>query len=157
MLTNELGRHGAVGGDRSLSIEALLLKAAAVFNPFANGGGIIATVIIAGKLFVVDCRDFDVKIDAIQQGAGNALTVFFDLARRTAALFFRITEVSARAGIHRRDHHELTGKSEFAGGPGDGHLPVLQWLTQDFEGGAPELRQLIEKEDAILGKAYFAR
>jgi hypothetical protein len=39
------------------------------------------------------------EIDAVEQGAGDALAVVFDLARGAAALALDVAIVAARAGI----------------------------------------------------------
>src|SRR5438552_13681738 len=61
----------------------------------------------ARDITVLDSRNFDVKIDAVEQRPGNSLAVTLDLDRATAALAFQIAEVSARTGIHRGDEHKL--------------------------------------------------
>ena len=85
---------------------------------------------------VVDLRDLDVDVDAVEQGAGDALAVGFDLAWRAAAFAFRIAEVAAGAGVHGGDEHEAGGEGEAAGGAGDGDLAVFERLAQDLERGA---------------------
>ena len=39
----------------------------------------------------------------------------------------------------------------------DGNLALLQRLTQHFQGLSLELRQLVEKQDAVMGQRYFSR
>ncbi len=48
------------------------------------------------------------------------------------------------------------GKGDAAGGAGDGDFAVFQRLAHDFEGGAFELGEFVEKEDAVMGEADFA-
>jgi hypothetical protein len=55
-------------------------------------------------------------------------------------------KVTAGAGIHTGDQHELRGKSEAGAGPGNGHNPIFQGLTQHFQHSALELGQFIQKQ-----------
>src|SRR5439155_2817073 len=48
-------------------------------------------------------------------------------------------------------------KGEAAGCARDRYFSVLERLTHYFQSGSFELRQLIEKKDAIVGKAHFTR
>src|SRR5918996_4214738 len=67
-----------------------------------------------------------------------------------------MAEVATRAGIHRRDQHELRRKSHASRRARNGHLPVLEWLAHYFQRRSFELRQLIEKEDPVVRDADFA-
>ena len=49
------------------------------------------------------------------------------------------------------------GKVIVPGGARDGDAAVFERLAHHFEGRAFELRQLIEKEDAVVREAHFAR
>jgi hypothetical protein len=62
-----------------------------------------------------------------------------------------------RAGIHRGYEHELGRERYAAGGTRDRDFAIFEWLTHDFERGAFELRKLVEKQDAVMGEAHFAR
>src|SRR2546421_8223073 len=97
------------------------------------------------------------KIDSIEERSGNSLTVTLNLHRTATAFAFEIAEISARAGIHCRDQHEFARESQTSGCARDRHFSVFQWLAHHFERGAFEFRQLIEKKNAVVGKAYFAR
>jgi len=59
--------------------------------------------------------------------------------------------------IHRRDEHERARQRDFAGAARNRHVPVLERLAQDLEGGAFELRQLVEKQHAVMRERDFAR
>jgi hypothetical protein len=61
-----------------------------------------------------------------------------------------------QAVVHGGDEHELGGEGDAADGAADGDLAVLQGLAHDFEGGAPELGELVEEEGAVVGEADFA-
>ncbi|KKU17655.1 MAG: hypothetical protein UX27_C0028G0002 [Candidatus Azambacteria bacterium GW2011_GWA2_45_90] len=47
------------------------------------------------------------EVDSVQNRAGEPSFVFYQLGRRTFAFFFRIAEISARAGIQRADEDEF--------------------------------------------------
>lgn len=90
VLADEFGGHGAVGGDRLVLGEAPLLDGPAVLHPAADGLRVLAAAVAARKLFVVHRRNFDMEVDAVEQGAGNALAVLGDLAGGTATFLFRV-------------------------------------------------------------------
>jgi len=60
-----------------------------------------------GDVAVLDCGNFDVEIDAIEQRSGNSLPITLDLEGTAAAFAFQIAEVSAGTGIHRGHEHEF--------------------------------------------------
>ena len=100
----------------------------------------------------MDRRNFDVDVDAIEQGSGNLGHVALDHRRRAHALPRFVVEVSARAGIHRGRQHEARRKAERHGGAGDGDLAVFQRLAKHLQHIAGEFRQLVQKEQAIVGE-----
>ena len=99
---------------------------------------------------------FDVQVDAIEQWTGNPLPITLHLHRAATAFAFQVAEVAARAGVHRRHEHELGRKRHRARRARDRDAPILERLAQDFERRAFELRQLIEKEDAVVREAHLA-
>ena len=68
----------------------------------------------------------------------------------------RIAEITAGTGVHGRDEHETTRQRNLASAARDGHLAVFQRLAHDLEGGALELRQLVEKQHAMVGQGDLA-
>ena len=77
-----------------------------------------------------------------------------------AAFFFQTAGASqfnitaaARTGIHCRNQNKAGGESVAAGGPGNGDIAVFQRLSQNFQRLTLEFRQLIQKENAIMGEA----
>ena len=76
---------------------------------------------------------------------------------RTAAAAGRMSVPAAAAGVHGAHQHETAGQRQGAGGPGDGHLSVLQRLAQGLQRGFVELRQLVQKQDAVVGERHLAR
>ena len=92
-------------------------------------------------------------VDSVEERAGNAVAIAFNLSGRATALALRISEKSARAGIHRGDENKAGGEGHRARGAADCDFSILQWLAHDLERGAFELWQLIEEQDAVVRKA----
>ena len=111
----------------------------------------------AGDVAVFDGGNFDVEVDAIEERAGDALAITLHLERTAAAFAFQIAEVAARTGIHRGHEHELGWEGYAAGCARDRDFAVFQGLPHHFERGAFELGKLVEKEDAVMREADFAR
>ena len=65
--------------------------------------------------------------------------------------------VAAGAGVHGGDELEARGEVAFHRGAADGDVAVFQRFAQHFEDAAVEFGQFVEKEDAVVGKADFAR
>ena len=63
---------------------------------------------ISAEFFVIYSGDFDVNIDAVKDGTGDALLVFGHHSRRTGTGLLTVPKVSARAGIHRGDQLEIS-------------------------------------------------
>ena len=98
-----------------------------------------------------------VNVFTSERLSGNSLAVTLHLDRTAAAFAFEIAEISARARIHCRDQHEFARESQTSGCARDRHFSVFQWLAHHFERGAFEFRQLIEKKNAVIRQAHFAR
>src|SRR5690606_22103524 len=67
-----------------------------------------------------------------------------------------MTEIAARARIHRRDQLEARRKIGLPGRARDRNAPRFQRFAQDFEYGALELRQFIQKKHAVMRERDFA-
>src|ERR1700680_2190419 len=65
--------------------------------------------------------------------------------------------MAAGAGVHRREQGEAGWKDQAGAGADDAHQPLLERLPQGLEGVAPELRELVEEEDAEGGETGLAR
>ena len=65
--------------------------------------------------------------------------------------------VAARARVHRGHEHEAAGKQRAASRPRDRHAAFLERLPHQVEHAALKLRQLVEKEHAVVGERDFAR
>src|SRR5262245_40837890 len=97
------------------------------------------------------------QIDAIQQRAGNALSITLHLNRTATAFAFQVAKVATRARIHRGNEHELRGQSDAARSARPRNFSVFELLPHYFQRGSFEFRQLIEEENAVVGQAHFTR
>ena len=79
--------------------KALLLNIARRLHTLANRLAGLPHSITA-QLFIIRAWDFDMDIDAVEQGTGDASLVFSNGSRRTPASFLRVTEVPAGRGAH---------------------------------------------------------
>src|SRR5207245_6063445 len=110
----------------------------------------------AGRQFLKrHARHFDVQIDAVEQRAADAADIALDLHRVALAGPARIAEVTARTRIHGRHQDKAGRESRGRKRAGNRDLAFLQWLAEHFEAAAIELRQLVEKEHAVVGEADF--
>src|SRR5437868_3555534 len=148
--------HPGVAVHFRVGMETGTLCLARLLDAVADRGGIFFSP-RAGDVSVLDGRNFDMKIDPVQERAGDALAITLNHDGTTTAFAFQVAEVTARTRIHRGDEHEFRGKSNAARGAGDSNLAILERLPHDFEGGTLELREFIEKEDAVMGQADFTR
>src|SRR6266566_850609 len=87
--------------------------------------------------------------------SGRSLAIALHLKRPTAALALQVAKIATRTGIHRRNEHQLRGKSDATCRARHGDLPVFERLAQYFQRRSLKLRQLIEKKDAVVGEAHF--
>lgn len=71
------------------------------------------------------------------------------------AFLYRVAVVAARARVHCGDEHEVRREREGATGASNCDDPVLQRLTQRFEGLAAEFGQFIEEEHTSVGQRYL--
>jgi hypothetical protein len=76
----------------------LCLDGAGLFDSVANGCGGFA-LLGGGEGFVVDKWDFDMEVDAVEEGSADALAVFLDEGWAAAAFAFGVAIVTAGAGI----------------------------------------------------------
>lgn len=146
----DLGRgHAAVQAQRVLAEAALLHFSRGLhvgLHFFAAGPDRLI-----GQLAERDGGDFDMDVQAIEQRATDAADVAFDLQRVAFALPLRIAAITARAGVHRGDQHDVGGEGQAAHRTADRHRAVFQWLTQHFQRSPIELGKLIQEQHPILG------
>ena len=67
-----------------------------------------------------------------------------------------VVEVAAGAGIHGRRQHEARREAERHGGARDGDRAVFERLAHHLEHVARKLRQLVQKEHAVVRQRNFA-
>ena len=144
------GGHIGVAADGGAG-KAALLDIPGGVDPLPDLGRRLGLLPAAHGL-VLHRRHLDVHVDAVQQGAGNAAHVALHLAFRAGAAAGGVAVPPTAAGVHGAHQHEPAGQGQGPGYPGDGHHPILQRLAQSLQGGFVELRQLIQKEDAVVGQ-----
>src|SRR5712671_1306930 len=99
MLFQLARRHAGIAIYFSLVAKTFLLSFPGSHDALANGSGSFLSA-FAGDVAVSHGRHFNVQIDAIEQRAGDALTVPLHLDWAAPAFAFQIAEVTAWAGIH---------------------------------------------------------
>jgi len=100
-------------------------------------------------------RHLDLDVDPVQQRPGDAGTVGTDLVGGAGADPLGIAQEAAGAGVHGRHQHEPGRVGQGGGRSGDGDLAFFQGLPQHLQGGAAELRQLVQKEHPVVGQAHL--
>lgn len=98
-------------GENSFPFEAFSLNIAGAFDA---GADVEAPLSVArGFEFIEgDARDFDVEVDSVHNGTGNAGFVACGFAGRAGAEALGVAEVSAGTGIHRGNEDEARRKME---------------------------------------------
>ena len=96
------------------------------------------------------------NVYAVQQRPRNAADISLNLQRRAAAFASGIIPETTRTRIHCRRQHERGGKSQRHRRPADGHLLIFEWLAQDFQHAAIELRQFVQEQNALMRQRHFA-
>ena len=138
-----VGAHAGVGG--GVTAEAFALNLARAGDSGLNCLGTFTQSCIS-QLHMIHTRDFDVDVDAVEQGAADPFLVTGDRARRTGALFNRIPVPAAGAGVHCRDEHEVRREGERALRARDGDDLIFERLAQGFEGALAELGQFVGRQ-----------
>jgi uncharacterized protein YeaO (DUF488 family) len=97
------------------------------------------------------------EIDAIEQRPGDTRLIIGGTARRAAAGAAGVAQITAFAGVHRRDELDPRGKGNVAVGARHRDLAGLQRLAQRIEHRALEFGQFVEKQHAEMREADLAR
>ena len=99
------------------------------------------------------------EIDAVEQRTRKPRLILRDAARIGLAVAgeARVRRMAAAAGIHRRDELKSRRIDDAMIGAGDGDLAGLDRLAQAVQNLGLEFRQLIEKQDAMMGERNLAR
>ena len=131
--------------------ETLVLGLAGLVDLGAHRSA-IRPLLPAGEFVVRDGGDFDVDVDAVEQGAGKFGEVFVVHLRPAACGAFG---VAAEGGVHGGDEHESGGEFNGAVDAGDGDLAAFEGLAQHLQDITAELGKLIEEEDSVVGHRAF--
>src|SRR5438046_5228282 len=86
--------------------------------------------------------DLDLQVDAVEQRPGDATPVARDLVGRAAASAARVSEIAARAWIHRRDKLKARREARLARCARDVDAAGLERLAQNLEDTAVPFGQL---------------
>jgi len=100
---------------------------------------------------------YDVDVDAVEERSGDPAPIARDLVGSTAAPAAVMSEIAARARIHRRDELEPGGEVALAERARDRHPARLERFAKYFEHTAVELRELVEEQDAPVRKRNLPR
>src|ERR1700746_1196250 len=111
MLFKMTGRHAGIAVYFGVIAEALLLKLSRSDTPLANRSGSFLCA-FAGNIAIFDCGHFNVQIDAVEQRAGHSLAIALPLKRTATSCALQIAKIAAWPWIHRRNEHQLRGKSD---------------------------------------------
>ena len=130
-------------------------RAAATRARIACGG--LAAGVLRIRSSCTGRRHLDLQVDAVEQRPGDARAVARNLVRRAAAAAVGVAEITAGAGIHRRDQLEARREIRLARGARDGDAPGLERLAQHLEHAALELRQLVQEQHAVVRERNLAR
>ena len=68
----------------------------------------------------------------------------------------RVAVIAAGAGVHGGHQHEAAGEHRAARHPAHRYLAVLHGLTQNLQCVPLELRQFVQKQHTVVGKAHLA-
>ncbi len=90
--------HVCVADDISGVGEALILNISGGLHSLADGFASFAEFIFA-EFFVVHTRDFDMDVDAVEDGTRDSFLVFGDNGRGAGAGFLCVSKMSAWAGV----------------------------------------------------------
>jgi len=108
------------------------------------------------QLLVRDPRHVDTQVDAVQERSGDARVVAVDRVRQAGARSRRITELAARARVHRPDQREPGGIRRGRATARDRDAAFLHRLAQRVEDLRRELRQLVEEQRAGVRESILS-
>src|SRR5712691_1275890 len=134
---------------------AFELPSARAFDALPDLRGAFASAHLHDLVFA-QRGHLDLDIDPIQQRSREPAAVARDLVGRAAAPAAEMSQIPARTGIHCADQLEARRIFGLAGGARDGDAAGFERLAQRFEHPAVELRQLVQKQHAVVREGYFA-
>lgn len=138
--------------DGGMFLKAAMLNVSGGDNALADSGGIFAGL-LAGHFFERNEGNFDVHVDAIQQGAGDFAEVTLDFPRGTLGFGGHF---AVGRGVHGGYEHEVGRECGGADGARDGDAAFFQRLPHSFENAAFEFWQFVEEEHSVVGDGDFA-
>ena len=97
------------------------------------------------------------QVDTVHERAADARLVRPHLRQRARARALPVAEVATGTGVRGRHQHEPGGERHVPVGTRDADPACLQGLAQALQHGGPELGQLVQEQDAVVGKRYLAR
>src|SRR4029077_11798740 len=100
MLFEVTRRHARVAVYFRAIAKTLLLKLPRADNAPADRIGIFLSA-FTGDVAIFNCRHFNVQIDPVEQRTGDTLPVSLHLKRAATAFALQVSEIPARAWIHR--------------------------------------------------------
>src|SRR5690606_34463774 len=93
---------------------------------FGRGLGSAFTLMQWGVQSGAFTGDGQVQVDTVQQRPGQLGAVALDLLRGAAAAIARVTEIAARAGVHRRDQLKARREAHLVTCPGNHDMAAFQ-------------------------------
>jgi len=104
VLSYEAGCHLGVAMD-FCPFKTFPLEFAGCFDPFGDCFRAF-TIGPVGQVAVFYCRDFDVDVNPVHEGAGDTGAVAMYITRRAGTGMGRVTEIAAGARVEGRDQHD---------------------------------------------------
>ena len=95
-------------------------------------------------------------VKAVEQRTGYTVKVALDPVFGAGAPACSVAVISARAGIHRGNHHYGAGEGLGLSRARDRDLPVLDWLPEHLKSVARKFGQLVQKQHAVMRERYLA-
>ena len=93
------------------------------------------------------------RVDAIEQGAGDACLIVGGASWRPAPSQRGIAEMAAAAGVHGGDQVDAGGKRHVSVRPGDADIAGFERLAEGVEHLPLELGQFVEQQNAKMREA----
>ena len=122
-----------------------------------TGADPLAASLTATRCSTGTCLQLDMHVDTIDQRSRNAVSIAGDCPARATAAAAALARIAAGTGIHRGDQLEPRRdiRRYARARPHDDHA-ALQRLAQRLEDVARELRQLVEKQHAVVRERELA-
>ena len=154
VLAQELAPHPSVVPDGIIG-KAVRLNGAGLVHLRPHGCA-AGTFLAAGQFLKRNAWHLQVQVNPVQQGTADFAHVFFNLLGAALAGMPAVTQISARARVHAGNEDKLRGKCGGAEGARNGHLSLLQGLTQYLQAFPVELGQLVQKKHPMVGQTDFS-